>query len=170
MSFVSKFVENLSGIGIEMQNAWNYRPSYKGFGGGYNSSKVWRGMKNLEQRGIIIQSDDRFKFTKNGRSWFQKSLLKYHRFKGTVWDKKWRVVIFDIPQEFHKQRNYFRTKLKAMGFYMLQKSVFVIPYPCEEELGVICHQFKITDYIDLILADSVGFKEEEVKKVFGIVA
>ena len=156
--------------GYEMQSAFNSRPIYyKGFRvNGYNKLKVYRGMKNLEQRGLITLSDNKFSFTANGKSWLQKSLIRYHRFKGTVWDKKWRIVIFDIPQELHKQRNYFRSKLKSMGFYMIQKSVFVIPYPCEEELGVICSQYKISDYVDVIIADTAGFRDKEIRKVFGL--
>ena len=49
---------------------------------------------------------------------------------------------------------------------MIQKSVFVIPYPCDEELGDICQDLKITDYVDVIVADSIGLKEREIRKFF----
>ncbi len=50
------------------------------------------------------------------------------------WDKKWRVVIFDIPERHKKLRNAFRVRLRQMGLYALQKSVYVSPYPCFSEI------------------------------------
>jgi len=53
------------------------------------------------------------------------------------WDKKWRVVIFDIPNVVGASRNVFRKKLKEFGFYSLQKSVWVYPYSCKEEIALL---------------------------------
>jgi DNA-binding transcriptional regulator PaaX len=39
------------------------------------------------------------------------------------WDKKWRILIFDIAQLKRIYREAFRGKLKELGFYQLQKSV-----------------------------------------------
>lgn len=41
------------------------------------------------------------------------------------WDKKWRIVIFDIPEEKRIIRNLFRRNLKKWGFKHLQKSVWI---------------------------------------------
>lgn len=54
--------------------------------------------------------------------------------KPAAWDKKWRVVIFDIPEKRKKVRDALRGHLRQLGFYELQKSVFVHPYPCEDEM------------------------------------
>lgn len=54
--------------------------------------------------------------------------------KPKKWDKKWRIVIFDIPNSKGVLRNIFRKKLKEFGFYSLQKSTWVYPYPCQEEI------------------------------------
>ena len=137
--------------------------------GGFDPDKIYSGFKNLERRGIISTLDGKsYKFTEKGKRWHKVSSIKYFASKYKKWDRKWRIVIFDIPQELHKNRNYFRAKIKSLGFCMLQKSVFVIPYPCEEELGYICRNLKISDYVDVIKADSIGSKEEEMKKYFKI--
>lgn len=41
------------------------------------------------------------------------------------WDGKWRIVIFDIPEERRIIRNLFRRNLKKWGFKQLQKSVWI---------------------------------------------
>src|SRR3989338_6759156 len=52
--------------------------------------------------------------------------------KQPKWDGIWRMVVFDI-QDVHKwSREGFRQKLKSMGLYQLQKSVFDFNFISEE--------------------------------------
>lgn len=57
--------------------------------------------------------------------------------KPKKWDKKWRMVIFDIPATSRIIRDIFRRKLKEFGFHPLQKSVWIFPYPCKEEIELL---------------------------------
>ena len=52
------------------------------------------------------------------------------------------------------------TRLKK-GLYALKTD-----YPCEEEIAEICHHLKISNCFDIIKADSVGFREQEIKNFF----
>ncbi len=53
------------------------------------------------------------------------------------WDGKWRVLIFDIPNTQKTARDMLRRRLCGMGFYPIQKSVFVCPFPCEREIKLV---------------------------------
>ncbi len=44
------------------------------------------------------------------------------------WDKKWRIVIFDIAEVNKRIRDKLRQKLKELNFGMLQQSVWITPY------------------------------------------
>jgi len=57
--------------------------------------------------------------------------------KPKKWDGKYRVVIFDIPATSRLIRDIFRRKLKEFGFFPLQKSVWICPYPCKEEIELL---------------------------------
>jgi phenylacetic acid degradation operon negative regulatory protein len=46
-----------------------------------------------------------------------------------VWDKKWRIVLFDIPESQRTVRQLFRLKLMDLGVRMLQSSVWITPSP-----------------------------------------
>jgi len=76
------------------------------------------------------------------------------------WDKKWRIVIFDIPEKKRYQREIFRDKLKKLGFLKLQKSVFIFPYPCEDEINFLVEVLKIRRYVRVILAKNITNQEE----------
>lgn len=70
--------------------------------------------------------------------------------KPDLWDGKWRLIIFDIPEKHKWSREGFRKKLKKLGFYQFQKSVFVSPYPCFEEVDFIASLFSVQDFMRCI--------------------
>ena len=173
--FIIKFLEGIRITALDIGKAWGQIP-YKGVRysnfniSGYNPRKKYIGFKNLERRGLIkVKINDYFVFTKRGQNWLQHSFIRYFYMKnGGVWDRKWRIIIFDIPQELHRERIKFRRKLKSMGFFMLQKSVFVFPYPCNEEITDLSNILGVTDYVDIIIAESPGLKEQELLKIFNL--
>jgi len=64
-----------------------------------------------------------------------------------VWDGKWRAVIFDVPEKFRWGRDSLRKKLRELGFRELQKSVFVFPYDCKDEIDFIIEFYKMRKYV-----------------------
>ena len=172
--FIPKFIRAVVDLGIDMHNMWHWESLYyKGIrvkGHDYNDfKKVYAGFNNLKNRGLIAERlGGKFQFTQKGQTWYRGVLFKYWKSTGHKWDKKWRVVIFDIPQELHNKRNIFRARLKSLGFYMIQKSIFVFPYPCEEELSRYCNQLQIADYINVLIAENLGYVDNEVKEYFNL--
>ncbi len=130
------------------------------------SRAIYNGLKNLEVRGVIRLKDGHYLFTDKGKSWLTRAQYKYFRFRHGPWDKKWRLILFDIPSNMEKQRQAFRRKLKYIGCYMIQKSVFVFPYPCEKEIGDWCQELDLIDHVDVLVTEHLGSKESEVKKHF----
>lgn len=72
-----------------------------------------------------------------------------------IWDKKWRIVIFDIPEELRHLRDSLRKHFRDIGFMELQKSVMVHPYPCEKEIEFLVELYKAREYVRFILADQI---------------
>ncbi|EKD56593.1 MAG: repressor in the phenylacetic acid catabolic pathway [uncultured bacterium] len=71
------------------------------------------------------------------------------------WDKKWRMVIFDIPEEKKSIRDTIRQKLKQMGLFQLQKSVFVYPFECKELIISLKYGYCVGKNLQYIIADSI---------------
>ena len=88
--------------------------------------------------------------------------------KPAKWDGEWRIVIFDIPERFKTAREALRLKLKELGFLELQKSVFVLPYECEDEVNFIMEVFLIRPFVRFVRAKSFT-NEEQLKIKFDIV-
>ncbi|MEK7566681.1 MAG: hypothetical protein AAB527_00910 [Patescibacteria group bacterium] len=84
--------------------------------------------------------------------------------KPKKWDGKWRVVIFDVPEKFKMAREALRQKLKALGFIELQKSAFVFPYECEDEINFISEVFECGWYVKYLRVSYITNEAELLKK------
>jgi len=139
----------------------------------YSRKKVYDAFYNLRKQGLIkIQKRNHqiyITLTEKGRkkvSWLQIDKLKIERPKR--WDKKWRVIIFDIAQVKKIYREAFRGKLKVLGFYPLQKSVWVHPFDCQAEIDLLKDFFGLSENeLRLIIAESIG-NDKKLKEIFNL--
>lgn len=122
--------------------------------------KISRQISNLKHLRLIekFQEDKKMiiRLTPVGR----KKAFKY-LFKGYIpnlpknWDKKWRIIIFDIPEDKKTLRDAIRFKLKQTGLYPLQKSVFVFPFDCQELVVSLKYGYDVGKNLQYIVADSI---------------
>lgn len=82
------------------------------------------------------------------------------------WDYLWRLVMFDIPERLRGKRLALQRTLLLAGFYPLQKSVFVSPYPCEKELAKSLDLLRIRRFMLFAATASLGKEEDRVRKFF----
>jgi len=97
----------------------------------------------------------------------RRALIDLKPLEQIVWDKKWRLVMFDIPTEMKYARDSFCGALKLVGFVHYQKSVFVYPYPCHEQLEAIAEYFGISDCVDIVVAVKI-MRDREYRTKFNL--
>ena len=137
----------------------------------YKPRKLTDAFKRLQKRGCIeievIRNQIYIRLTKEGRKlagWMQIDALKIKRPK--KWDGNWRLVIFDISQMKKSHREALRGKLKQLGFYPLQKSVWIHPFECRDEIELLRDFFGLSEKeMRLIVARDIG-KDDWLKKHF----
>ena len=99
----------------------------------------------------------------------QAAALKAHAealtlIKPKVWDKQWRMVLFDVPEKDRAGREVLRRKLHELGFYQIQKSVWVLPWPCEAELSLFRERFGLDQAIRILtIPDGDEFQDARQK-------
>ncbi len=71
------------------------------------------------------------------------------------WDGKWRIVLFDIPEKRRKIRDAFRHHLNQLEFYEFQKSVFVHPFDCQNEIDYLIEFYNARRFIRFIVAELI---------------
>lgn len=85
--------------------------------------------------------------------------------KQKKWDRKWRIIIFDVPKEKNEKRDFFRLKLREFGFYQLQKSVWAYPYECKKEIAILRELLGIPSCVKFITACELE-EDEKILKHF----
>lgn len=119
-------------------------------------STLSKALKRLRVGGFIeevkISKETYIKLTNYG-----KKNLSQHKWTKKNWDGKWRVVIFDIPEQKRVIRNLFRRNLKRWGFKKLQKSVWASKQDCFKELEEYVKDIKIEKWIILFEAQKISF-------------
>lgn len=87
--------------------------------------------------------------------------------KPPEWDKKWRLILFDVPEKKKKFREAFRYQLRRMNFVEFQRSAFLYPYPCAREIEVLAERLRLAEHVAMITAESIS-NEFHFKKLFGL--
>ena len=138
----------------------------------FDKNKFKRSIKYLEKRKIIKVSETKdglqLNLTKKGvesAQYYQLDNLQI--LTPEKWDGKWRVVIFDIPEEKKLGRDALRRKLKQLEFYQLQKSIFCHPYPCENEIILLRETYGIKPYVKIMTAENLE-NEDIIRKMFNL--
>lgn len=88
--------------------------------------------------------------------------------KPKEWDKKWRLIFFEIPEEKKKLRDVFRYRLQKMGATEFQRSAFIFPYPCSREVAALAEKLSLKEHIVLVTAETLS-NEFKFKEHFGLV-
>ena len=81
------------------------------------------------------------------------------------WDRKWRIVLFDIPEKSRIVRDALRRALVRAGFFEYHKSVFVHPFECSDEVNFIIEFFEVRPHVRFILAEHID-NAIHLKKIF----
>ncbi len=104
----------------------------------YNPFYVERSLARMLAQGFVQKTTDGYEATIGGKRWMLKYALEDLEVPTPKkWDGRWRMVIYDVARHKASLRNLFRNTLKRLGFYNLQESTWIYPYPCEKEIHFI---------------------------------
>lgn len=125
---------------------------------------IHRSVNRLQRRGFVTVNGRgvtrQIELTEEGRLYADLlSTLPLKLTKPVRWDRKWRLMVFDIPERHREVRDVLRAKIRELGFVQLQKSVFITPWPCKEIVEQIQKIYRADQYIRYI--EAVTFDGEE---------
>lgn len=125
-----------------------------------------RAMKYLEQLDevqIIRENDQLFiKLTQKGKlkGLLNRLEIDFNSAKGQTWDGKWRLVMWDIPEASSRERDSIRRFFKSLGFFRLQHSVFVTPYPLPSSAISYLTESGLIKFIRFLRVDKIDNDKE----------
>jgi len=117
-----------------------------------SSSRRQRNLKTisyLKSAGYLRPiSQTKCELTDLGKISVLRELIKRRRSDG-----KLRIIIFDIPEDLKRNRNFFRRHLVNLGFKMEQKSVWYSKIPCEDLVELVINYHHLNKYASLVVGN-----------------
>lgn len=135
--------------------------------------KFYNAFYKLKAKGFVkIQQEGKqiyVSLTKEGKKWAGKYQIDDLKIKKPWrWNKKWHLLIFDIPDKHKIKREALRGKLKELGLFQLQKSVWICPYEFKKEIEVLRSFFGLTPAeMNIVIAHEIE-NDKEAKIFFNI--
>lgn len=137
----------------------------------YKQKRVYDTFRRLQKEGCIdIREKNHqiyIRLTEKGRKRagiYQINNLRVKQPK--KWDRRWRLILFDIEEMQRLKREAFRGALRNLGVKPLQKSVWLCPYDCKDEIDLLRDFFGLTQKeLRYIVTDSLG-DDREWRKEF----
>ena len=83
------------------------------------------------------------------------------------WDKRYRMVIFDIPERRRAVRDQLRRTMQECGFLRIQDSVWVSPYDCEDLIILVKADLRIGKDVLYTIVEKIE-NDKWIKKHFGL--
>lgn len=123
-------------------------------------------LRRLKKRGFVIEESDKLSLTSKGRKFFHRFRLRKDskaNFSPLKWDRKWRLVTFDVPVRDKGKRDQLRSLLKDFGFYKLQESVWICPNQQSEDFWKLLIEYKLNKYCHIMMVDILE-GDEEIRK------
>lgn len=82
------------------------------------------------------------------------------------WDNRWRLVCFDIPKGKNNERSYFNRRLHELNFTMIQKSMWVHPFECFDQIRIVTDYANLSRYVSVM--EITKLDEVTTKRLMGI--
>ncbi len=138
----------------------------------FNIPYLKRTLSRLESQKLVEIGEKQgmqiIKITDQGRQKILKMAIdNLELSKPKIWDGRWRLVVFDLPETRAKLRKILAEYLKVLGFYPLQKSVYLHAYPCEKEVEFLREYLTIGSNVRIFITNRVE-NEQEFLDFFGV--
>lgn len=128
-----------------------------------------RELYRLKQKGFIKKyldgKEQYLELTAKGKKVVKKYMVAGLKIDiPSLWDKKWRIVVYDISNDKKNEREFLRRKLQEIGFIKIQESVFVYPFECLKVINALKGMFYLGPYVQYIIAERIETEQNLIKK------
>jgi len=69
-----------------------------------------------------------------------------------------------VPEKLRSSRDSLRFKLHCFGFVKIQRSVYVYPFPCIDEIVALSERLGIGRYVIVMIADIIQGEENIINE------
>jgi len=141
-----------------LNNFWDYCDELKNMQENSARTALWR----LQKKGLVRKKENSYQLTLQGFKIVKTIKIKSEKIGGEneiIWDGKWRMVMFDIPEKSRKERDWLRYQLICLDYQPIQKSVFLGKQPIEEDVWNDIAERNLQRFIRLMTVGEIDSDE-----------
>lgn len=111
--------------------------------------RIRKCMSRMKKKGYVKKEGSVWLLTGAGRNYLTsyKPAFEYFNSPFKETDLKKMLVVFDIPEREKRKRAWLRRQLKIFNYEMVQRSVWLGPYPLPSEFNTYLRKLAIKNYI-----------------------
>ena len=138
----------------------------------FNHAYLRQTLRRFEKQKLVeirtIRGKERITITNAGK----KKIIEYAIEELEIapsknWDRKWRMVLYDIPTRKKRLQEVMRKELKKLGLLAINESVYITPYPCYDEVEFLRQYYNLGGYIKFLLIEKLE-DDSAYKQYFGL--
>lgn len=138
----------------------------------FNIPYLKRTLSRLEKQKLVEIAEENgvqiVKITNQGRQKVLKLALDNLEIKKPkVWDGRWRLISFDLPEKVADIRKILVEYLRVWKFYPLHKSVYLHAYPSFKEVDFLREYLGVGEYVRMFTVSEIE-NDKQFKEFFGI--
>jgi phenylacetic acid degradation operon negative regulatory protein len=125
-------------------------------------------INSLVKEGLIIQQNESQSYSLTERGFLDFCLeFPFFRFLKYLWDRRWRIISYEIPESKREIRDRLRRQMQGWGLGPWHRSFWVTPHPVIESLRWLIGGKEEEKYFQAFEADHIfGSREILVEKVW----
>lgn len=113
----------------------------------FQQRRLRNDIEYLKRRGLIKKVKDQntliLRLTDEGKKQAIFSQALDPIVPSTKWDKKWHLLIFDIPEKYRAKRGRITEILLSVGCIQVQQSVYLSPYCFRNKISIFAQYYKL---------------------------
>jgi len=125
-------------------------------------------INSLVKDGLIVQQNENQSYSLTEKGFLNFCLeFPFFRFLKYSWDKRWRIISYEIPESKREIRDRLRRQMQGWGLGPWHRSFWVTPHPVIENLRQLIAGKEEEKYFQAFESDHVfGSREVLVEKVW----
>ncbi|KUP09302.1 PaaX family transcrtiptional regulator [Bacillus coahuilensis m2-6] len=132
---------------------------------GHNDQAVRAAISRMNKQGWV-QSEKQgnksfYYLTERGVKRIEEAAERIFKLKPDDWDGKWRMLMYNIPEEIRSIRDELRKELIWSGFGTFSNSCWISPNNLKEQVDELVKKYEIEPYIHYFEAEYKGPHQNE---------
>jgi CRISPR-associated endonuclease Cas2 len=136
-------------------NGWSHIPRSE-------RKKYYNSVYSLCQKGYLKKRGTTYALTQKTSNYLR-TQYKIAMKQQTPWDGYWHFVSFDITEKYRKKRDALRSLLKRLGYYKVQKSLWVAPYNFTQEIEQFLKENRLKKMVIFIKTKHTNLPKQVMK-------